>query len=149
SHLLRALALAQQKYWVQAWMVVKQYKLLPLDRDALFLPISRKLMAWIASWLEKIIEEQRATEFADRPAAKKRANKAAAPAKQKEINRAASITPAAQAAIPQPEPPKVPSAQIPLEFQLPGASQILIPDLDADRDPTWFKLRADAAHLSL
>lgn len=148
GYLLRALALAQQQHWTQAWLVLKQHGLLPLTPDDLrCLPLSRRLFGWIIGWLDKIVTEHKATELA----AQKSVKRAAAPVPR---NRpvpvaAAPVSPPSQSQAAASAPSPVMRAEIPVQFQLPKASDIFIPAAESREEPIWFKLRADLTHLSL
>jgi superfamily II DNA or RNA helicase len=156
SHLLRALALAQQGHWFQAGQVIKQHNLSDILRSHYrvhFLPLTKKLALWINGWLDRI----KAEVVKDEVARLKSSRKPAARLQKKPINDRAGtasekVGRSLQAdEVPPPLAPALPSLQahIPIKFSLPKAEEMTISQESGIEDGVWFGLRLDFAHLNL
>ncbi len=173
DHLLRALALAQQRRFTLAATLLERYGLGHSRQAMPFFPGGPALGSWLEWWLERIRKQGRAAPArsrrpASKPAAKPGRGRAAAkgrPAKSVGPPPASPASPApprpsASPAPPRPSaspaPPRVPrdlprpSIAIPVDFELslagaadPGGGP------GAGQDAAWFRLRSELTHLSL
>lgn len=155
NRLLRALALAQQGRLTTAASLLKHDGLDTYPKALYWFMADPSLRAWVTEWLSKIYNQQwLAQESGRKPPSK-------TPPKGRTAKRPVTKTPAAPAeetttppSALEPESilPELPRVQprIPVRFELTNEAAIRLHDQRRNGDDlTWFRLRAEFAHLNL